>query len=106
MTRKMQFARSRDLVDLFMIANGRMLQRVAPAAMVIAKIKSAMKIRSYLVEFKRTTRDLEYHLGQLVSESQSEKVFLEKVGSEPLGKFRGELENYLRDDILTKIEIR
>lgn len=105
LTRKLQFARSRDLVDLFRIANGRKLQKVAPAAMVTIKMKSAMKIRSYVDEFKRTTRDLGNHLEQLVSESQSDQVFLEKVRSEPLTKFREELESYLREDILTKIKI-
>ena len=31
---------------------------------------------------------------------------MEKVRSEPLTKFREELENYLREDILTKIKIK
>lgn len=105
LTRKMQLARSRDLVDLFRIANGRKIQKVAPAAMVVIKIKSAMKIRSYVDEFKRTTRDLGNHLEQLGSESQSDQVFLEKVKIEELAKFRKELENYLREDILTKIGV-
>ena len=105
LTRKMQLARSRDLVDLFRIANGRKIQKVAPAAMVAIKIKSAMKIRSYVDEFKRTTRDLGNHLEQLVSESQSDQVFLEKVKIEELAKFRKELESYLCEDILTKIRV-
>ena len=78
---------------------------MAPADMVVIKIKSAMKIRSYVDEFKRTTRDLGNHLEQLVSESQSDQVFLQKARSEPLTKFREELKNYLREDILTKIKI-
>jgi hypothetical protein len=105
LTRKIQLTRSRDLVDLFRIANGRKIQKAAPAAMVIAKIKSALKIRPYLDEFKRTTRDLAKHLEELVSESQSDQAFLEKVRIEPLVKFSEELENYLREDILTKIKI-
>ena len=105
LTRKIQFARSRDLVDLFRIANGRNIQKVAPDAMVLSKIKWAMKIKSYANELKRTTHDLGKHLEQLVSESQSDPVFLTKVASEPLAKFREELESYLREDILKKIKV-
>ena len=105
LTRKMQFGRSRDLVDLFRIANGRNIRKVAPDAMVLSKIKCAMKIKSYVNELKRTTHDLGEHLEQLVSESQSDPVFLTKVTSEALGKFREELESYLREDILTKVRI-
>lgn len=104
LTRKMQFARSRDLVDLFKIANGRKIEKVAPSPMVIIKIKSAMKIRSYVTEFRRTTSDLGNHLEQLVSESQSDQVFLEKVRSQELAEFGKELESYMREDILTKIK--
>ena len=104
LTRKIQFARSRDLVDLFKIANGRKIEKVAPSQMVISKINSAVKIQSYWNEYRRTTKDLATHLKQLASESQSDQVFLEKVRSQELTKFATELEDYLRADILRKIE--
>ena len=104
LTRKMQFARSRDLVDLFKIANGRKIEKVAPSPMVIPKVKFAIKIRSYMKEYKKTTDDLGNHLQQLVSESQSDQVFLEKVTSQKLTKFATELGDYLREDVLPKIK--
>ncbi|MGD0424619.1 MAG: nucleotidyl transferase AbiEii/AbiGii toxin family protein [Candidatus Bathyarchaeia archaeon] len=104
LTRKIQFARSRDLVDLFKIANGRKIEKVAPSSMVITKINSAVKVQSYRKEYRRTSRDLGTHLKQLASESQSDQVFLEKVTDQELTKFATELEEYLRKDILRKIE--
>ena len=103
LTRKIQFARSRDLVDLFKIANGRKIEKVAPSSMVITKINSAVKVQSYRKEYRRTSRDLGTHLKQLASESQSDQVFLEKVTDQELTKFATELEEYLRKDILRKI---
>jgi len=104
LTRKIQFARSRDLVDLFKIADGRKLEKVAPSPMVISKINAAVKVQSYWKEYRRTTKNLGTHLQQLASESQSDQAFLEKVAGQKLTKFATELENYLREDILKKIK--
>jgi predicted nucleotidyltransferase component of viral defense system len=103
LTRRIQFARSRDLVDLLKIADGRKIEQVAPSQMVITKINSAVKIPSYWNEYRRTTKDVETHLRQLASESQSDQVFLEKVTGGGLTEFAAELGDYLREDIITKI---
>lgn len=103
LTRQIQPARSRDLVDLYKIAVGKELENAAPPEIVRSKLASALRIRAYKREYTRTTQNLEKHLEQLVAESRSDPVFVQRPDSVDLSKFAQELKEYLGREIVPRV---
>lgn len=102
LTRQIQPARSRDLVDLYKLAFGKGLKKAAPPAIVRSKLASALKIKAYKKEYTRTTQNLQKHIEQLVAESASDPVFMEKPNFDELNQFAQELKEYLGKEIIPK----
>ncbi len=95
LTRRLQPARSRDLFDLYKMAGGNGLAKIAPPDAVKAKLASALKIPAYAAEYKRNTADLGRHLQQLAIQTALDPVFIEKPDVEALKVFAEKLEKYI-----------
>ena len=104
LTRQMQPARSRDLVDLYKISLSEGLEKSAPPRITRLKLISALKIQAYRREYTRATQNLVKHLEQLVTESASDPVFFERPSSDDLRVFAGELTEYIERHVTSKIQ--
>ncbi len=104
LTRQMQPARSRDLVDLYEISLNEGLEKSAPPKITRLKLVSALKIQAYRREYTRATQNLARHLDQLVTESASDPVFFERPRSDDLRAFAGELKEYIERHVTSKIQ--
>lgn len=103
LTRQMQPARSRDLVDLHKISSSEGLEKSAPPSITRLKLVSALKIQAYRREYARATHNLAKHLEQLVTESASDPVFFERPKPDDLRAFAGELMEYIERHVTSKI---
>jgi len=103
LTRQIQPARSRDLVDLYMITVGKGLEKAAPPEIVRSKLASALRIGAYKREYTRATQNIHEHIEQLVAESRSDPFFVEKPNSVDLSKFARELKEYLERMIIPRV---
>jgi hypothetical protein len=104
LTRQMQPARSRDLVDLYKISLSEGLEKTAPPKITRSKLESALRIRAYRREYTKATQNLAKHLEQLVTESASDPVFFERPKLDDLTAFAGELREYIERHVIFKTQ--
>jgi hypothetical protein len=104
LTRQMQPARSRDLIDLYKISLSEGLEKSAPPKITRSKLESALRIQAYRREYTRATKNLARHLEHLVIESASDPVFFERPKLADLTAFAGDLMKYIERHVTSRIE--
>ena len=95
LTRKVQPNRSRDLVDLLVLAKDLPLSEAAPEKAFKAKLSRALKIPAYATEYEKNTADLHGHLQQLAAQAKFDPVFITQPDAGEIAEFGKQLEEYL-----------